>query len=286
MLRLTISRIRVPRLGRCDDFETQASTPAPSASPSQSSSIRIVRSTIVESGVSSRHSRMRSRQSSEFCISSTSTMSGWHSRTAPLIDPRPSTLPSTFRRAVFFNASRMVSTTKELSATITTLFIGIDLLVRWAGRAPSPYARRTGPTSGTRCFFLASARCFVVEGRILMATAALPGVLTVYFSAREWGLLSGGVRPRGGRAARSSSRSTWRWRDARSWRRPRAYGRRGRPRAPSQYGRLRRAPGRTRRRARCLSTRGRSAIWLRSSLRPRAVSERRIRWMVYGLAVG
>ncbi len=49
MLRLTISRISVPRLGRCDDFETQASTPAPSASPSHSSSIRIVSSTIVES---------------------------------------------------------------------------------------------------------------------------------------------------------------------------------------------------------------------------------------------
>jgi hypothetical protein len=33
----------------------------------------------------------------------------------------------------------MVSTTKELSATITTLFIDINLLMRWAGRAPSPW---------------------------------------------------------------------------------------------------------------------------------------------------
>jgi hypothetical protein len=49
----------------------------------------------------------------------------------------------------------MVSTTNELSATITTLFIDIDLLVRWAGRARVVFALRTGPTSGVRCFFLA-----------------------------------------------------------------------------------------------------------------------------------
>ena len=89
--------------------------------------MRMVRSTMVDALASSRHSRMRSRQSEEFCISSMSTMSGWHCWTALLMDPRPSTLPSTFRRAVFFSASRMVSTTKELSATMTTLFIGINL---------------------------------------------------------------------------------------------------------------------------------------------------------------
>ena len=153
MLRATISRISVPRLGRWADFERQASHPAASASDTHSSSIRIVSRRITLEGASSRHSRMRSRAFSELCISSTRMISGCDSAMGRRTQARPSTFPITFRPAALRRASRIVSITNELSATSTIFFMTLFLPWMRCQRVRAE-PRHAGLTDGEPDFFL------------------------------------------------------------------------------------------------------------------------------------